>query len=263
MDYTLQYTNNYDNYYGAEWDPSKCGAPGVRYGLLTQFSETDLKHIPYKELIEIPIAFGGGGNGAGIINLCETFKDIELQIMATCEIPTSNSQVYQYGIDPSTSAVSYDPARRLYAANSTAKFSVSWNNAKGKRALGEVSEESELGMMRTEMSEMKQEMKQELEVKFDAVETKMDGLRSVIASLVNELSSDKRHAGGYDSGTKSLWEQLHTEKWLLDPGSTSHTLKDLGVETEDDLALLDKSQLEQLAELFKPIPKKKFLSALF
>ena len=219
--------------------------------------------------------------------------------MATCEIPTSNSQVYQYGIDPSSSAVSYDPALRLYASNSTAKFSVSWNPAKGRRSLEEVSEvsESDLWKVKTEMSEMKQEMKQKLEVKVDAVETKMvdrldtmgsnmqgmkqelesmgshvkqelDGLRSVIASLVNELSSDKRHAGGYertiyDSGTKSLWEQLHTEKWLLDPGSTSHTLKDLGVETEDDLALLDKAQLEQLAELFKPIPKKKFLSALF
>ena len=53
---------------------------------------------------------------------------------------------------------------------------------------------------------------------------------------------------------------MHTESWLQDPEVARGTMKELGLETEDDLALLDKQQLEQLADLFKPIPKKKFLS---
>ena len=49
----------------------------------------------------------------------------------------------------------------------------------------------------------------------------------------------------------------------MDPEGASLTLKDLGVETENDLDLLDKTQLEQLVELFKPVPKKRFLEKLF
>jgi len=273
--YTLQYSRNYDEYYGATWNTSQCGAPGMGYGLLTQFSETEFP-VPYGKLVEIPIGFG-------TLNLCESYNDIELQIIATCEIPVAGSQVYQYGVDPMTGAVSYDPARRLYASNDTAKFSLSWKPPSSNRALRAVGDVGE-----SELYQVKQETKQELEsMKTELLESmgsngkqEMESLKTELLESMGEVSagpvgrlpslhgadSPREESSGEEpslSTRKSLWEHLHRESWLLDPAITSRTLKQLGVEAEDDLALLNNAQLEQLAELFKPIPKKKFLRAPF
>ena len=89
-----------------------------------QFSETDLRKIPYNTLIEVPF-------GVAWIDSCSKFVDIELQITATCEMDMMGYQTgyqYGYGADPTSGAVqiSYNESDRIYATNSTALFSVTW-----------------------------------------------------------------------------------------------------------------------------------------
>jgi len=97
----------------------------------------------------------------------------------------------------------------------------------------------------------------------------LESLGGLIKGLVNHLTPqhtaitpEQQHASsGSHYFVKKLWEQLHNESWLVNPQMTNRALEDLGVGSEQELALLDKAQLDQLVEHFKPIPKRKFLSA--
>ena len=126
--YTLQLANYFDDYLASGGDGAyTCGVPGQMSGLSVTFSNTDLERIPYNRLVEVPFSVT---NTAGSVALCSVFNDIAVQIIATCEMPTSSSSVYQYGVEYDDTAkqtvIEYDPAHRIYASNSTATFSVKW-----------------------------------------------------------------------------------------------------------------------------------------
>lgn len=118
--YTLGLSQRFDIFHRDAYSNSgagQCGTPYQRSGLVVSFSQQDLQRIPYNQLIEIPITVTPG-------QLCNKFVNVELQIIATCEIPNSNSQVFQYGIVDGD--ISYNDADKIYALNDTATFSVAW-----------------------------------------------------------------------------------------------------------------------------------------
>ena len=126
--YILQLASYFDDYLASGGDGTyTCGVSGQMSGLSVSFSNTDLERIPYNRLVEVPFSVT---NTAGSIALCNVFNDIAVQIIATCEMPTSSSSVYQYGVEYDDAAkqtiIKYDPAHRIYASNSTATFSVKW-----------------------------------------------------------------------------------------------------------------------------------------
>ena len=126
--YILQLASYFDDYLASGGDGTyTCGVSGQMSGLSVSFSNTDLERIPYNRLVEVPFSVT---NTAGSIALCNVFNDIAVQIIATCEMPTSSSEVYQYGVEYDDAAkqtiIKYDPAHRIYASNSTATFSVKW-----------------------------------------------------------------------------------------------------------------------------------------
>jgi hypothetical protein len=145
VDYTLRFSATYDSYnpynddtvngYGSAY----CG-PGQRSGLVASFMSTDLRQIPHQQMVEVPFSVSLGYN-----SLCVTYTDIRLEIVATCEIPTSESQVYQYGVhlNPNTNEVSILYNTRIYASNASATFNVEWP-LPGSRRMSEYSDTDEL-----------------------------------------------------------------------------------------------------------------------
>ena len=135
MDYTLSFSSIYDefnpngyiSYFDGQPTEGYCGKPGQRSGLTATFSDTDLRQIPFRQTIEIPfmISISPAYNG---INLCNVFNQIQLEIVATCEIPNSDSHVYQYDVSYNTASnqveVLYNSV--LGPTSSFATFSVSW-----------------------------------------------------------------------------------------------------------------------------------------
>jgi len=91
-DYTLQFKNSFDTL-AQEGDSTKfnCKVPGNIAGLDHVFYHSYLRSIPHNKKIEIPITFSE-------TDLCTEYHDIVLQITATCERPSTRSQVYQYGL---------------------------------------------------------------------------------------------------------------------------------------------------------------------
>jgi hypothetical protein len=99
-----------------------CGTPGLRAGLEFSFMAEDLAELPYNELVEIPFTVSSMG-------ICDSYKDVAVTITASCEMPSPNSHVFQYGVvtdEDGTTVISYDLDNRLYASNSTAMFNVEW-----------------------------------------------------------------------------------------------------------------------------------------
>lgn len=149
MFYTLDFAQKYDNYYlnGYQDETSSsqghCGISGQRSGLTATFSQSTLQFLPYNQPVEIPFTVTEG-------RLCKAYKDISLIIIATCELPTSNSQIYQYGIVPGSygafgPTISYNASHILYAANSTASFSVAWQTKARRRQLHDLAEDGLAG----------------------------------------------------------------------------------------------------------------------
>ena len=125
--YTLGFAQRFDVFHRNAYEASgdgKCGTPYQRSGLGVSFSQQDLQRIPYNTLIEVPITVTQG-------QLCSKYNSIEVQIIATCEIPNSESQVFQYGIV--NGAISYDDANKIYALNDTATFSVAWPDSSSRK----------------------------------------------------------------------------------------------------------------------------------
>jgi hypothetical protein len=101
----------------------------VRAGLGFGFMSEDLGAIPFNELVEIPFTVSSMG-------ICDSYKDISVEIIASCEMPSPNSQVFQYGVltaEDGTQSVSYDLDDRLYASNSSATFNVEWASRRRRR----------------------------------------------------------------------------------------------------------------------------------
>ena len=131
--YTIRLTNYFDNYLRSGGDGTyTCGVPGQISGLLVTFQQTDLQRIPFNTLVEVLFSVTNNQNGA--IEVCNEFNDVGIEIIATCEMPNPNSQVYQYGVEYNSTSkqteILYDPAHRIYASNSTATFSVKWPAAR-------------------------------------------------------------------------------------------------------------------------------------
>jgi len=87
------------------------------------FYHTNIEKIPYLQFVEIPISFAE-------TELCFDYKDIALQITATCERPTTRSQVYQYEVayDSKTHTVSVQYDQLRGAENSTVTIpEISWD----------------------------------------------------------------------------------------------------------------------------------------
>jgi hypothetical protein len=123
--YTLSASSSFDKHYATSYQSrgnGACGSPGQRAGLSFSFMSEDLGEIPFNELVEIPFAVSSMG-------ICDSYTDISVSIIASCEMPSPNSQVFQYGVftnDDGIQSVSYNLDDRLYASNSSATFNVEW-----------------------------------------------------------------------------------------------------------------------------------------
>jgi hypothetical protein len=123
--YTLSASSSFDKHYATSYQSrgnGACGSPGQRAGLSFSFMSEDLGEIPYNELVEIPFAVTSMG-------ICDSYNEIGVSIIASCEMPSPNSQVFQYGVftnDDGIQSVSYNLEDRLYASNSSATFNVEW-----------------------------------------------------------------------------------------------------------------------------------------
>jgi hypothetical protein len=130
--YTLGASSAFDKHSPTSYQSEgagSCGKPGVRAGLGFGFMSEDLGAIPFNELVEIPFTVTSMG-------ICDSYKEISVEIIASCEMPSPNSQVFQYGVltaDDGTQSVSYDLDDRLYASNSSATFNVEWASGRRRR----------------------------------------------------------------------------------------------------------------------------------
>ena len=73
---------------------------------------------------------------------------------------------------------------------------------------------------------------------------------------------DTQQQAGPDWG--KAWGVLGSTGYAVDKEELEGVLETLFVRDKDDLAYLDKEQLQQLADLLKPgMPRKKFLASVF
>lgn len=125
MYYTLSASSSFDKHFATSYQSrgnGACGSPGQRAGLSFSFMAEDLGEIPFNELVEVPFAVTSMG-------ICDSYNEISVSIIASCEMPSPNSQVFQYGVktnDEGVQSVSYSLDDRLYASNSSATFNVEW-----------------------------------------------------------------------------------------------------------------------------------------
>jgi hypothetical protein len=155
VDYTLRVKPAYDdeNTVSAGVNGAYvCGASAQTSNLQFTFSNTDLQRIPYKNYVEVPFSVDQG--------LCDSYSDIALEIIATCEMPSSSSYVYQYGVefDATTKKTSVLYDSPIYATSDlkTATFSVAWPSSTRRLEARQPNDESyaalEVKMGRTQES---------------------------------------------------------------------------------------------------------------
>ena len=214
MYYTLGFSQRFDVFHRNAYEASgdgQCGTPYQKSGLVVSFSQTDLQRIPYNLLIEVPITVTQG-------QLCSKYNSIEVQIIATCEIPTSESQVFQYGIV--NGAISYDDADKIYALNDTATFSVSWPEISTQRRTEEALGLHLIGNQSINLSKVIES----LNVKHDSLAT---SLKEDHLSLATSLKEDHRSLATSlkESLTASLKEDHHSLASSLKE-SLTNSLKD-------------------------------------
>lgn len=173
--YTLRLSSQYDTYYVNgylnNYGLGSCGTPGLRAGIIVVFSESDLRNIPYNLWIEVP--FTALTSSTGSVDDCYKFVGVRVEIVATCDMSTSNGAPYQYGVvvnpDTGVVALSYEEVDVIREEVSGASFSVEWPRSSavdGIRRL-EISakgtEQSAVAMndmaaLATEMQAMKREL---------------------------------------------------------------------------------------------------------
>ena len=93
----------------------------------------NLPSIPAGKKVEVPIGFQ-------TLGACNTFNNVKLMIIATCEASSASSRVVQYSTIPLTVPVqiNYNMSAQLYASNATASVSMAWQG--GRRRLSDISE---------------------------------------------------------------------------------------------------------------------------
>ena len=179
MYYTLGFSQRFDIFHRNAYEASgdgKCGTPYQKSGLVVSFSQTDLQRIPYNVLIEVPITVTQGP-------LCTKYNSIEVQIIATCEIPTSESQVFQYGIV--NGAISYDDADKIYALNDTATFSVAWPDQSSQRRTEETFSLHFVGNQSTSFGNISATIESLIENKHDSLATSLKEDHSKLTNDIN------------------------------------------------------------------------------
>ena len=93
----------------------------------------DMDKIPYGGKVEVPLSFTNDG-------YCNSFTGVSVKVIATCEQPSSNSQVVQYSVVPGSFPVQidYNISHGLFANNFTLAIpDFSWSSS--RRLSGEVS----------------------------------------------------------------------------------------------------------------------------
>ena len=184
MYYTLGFSHRFDIFHRNAYEAKgagQCGTPYQKSGLVASFSQTDLQRIPYNVLIEVPITVTQGP-------LCTKYNSIEVQIIATCEIPTSESQVFQYGIV--NGAISYDEADKIFALNDTATFSVAWPDQSSQRRTEETLSLHLVGNQSTSLGSISATIESLIENKHDLLATFLqESLATSLKEDHNKLSS--------------------------------------------------------------------------
>ena len=170
------YDNAFDTYVSASTVAStyaaSCGATnhkaGLSMGYLDPMSE-GVSSIPFGVRTEIPVTFTTNG-------YCNTFNNVNLMLIASCEIPTPNSRVQQYATVPNTVPVQINYNNYTYAQNWTVPFSVSWA---ASRRLSEEEEEGHSISQTTVTNEL-------LLAKMDKMTTKIDVQKDEILEIMQK-----------------------------------------------------------------------------
>lgn len=146
--YTIRKSNQYDSIqYIADGHSYQCGLLGQTAGLVVSLSTPTLA-IPFGEVVEVFFSAKLGDS------ICRTFRDVKILLQPTCEIPTPNSQVYQYDNDvlsdgDESAKVLYSNALGPQSIKGT--FSVAWpanpnrNNNRRRLHTYDNEEEGEVG----------------------------------------------------------------------------------------------------------------------
>jgi len=142
------YLMNFQPAFSAAVNSFDCSNPLVNTGWSLAVQNLNVQYIiPYGKSIEIPFGFDNGLAGASMIRECNSFSGLTVNLIAACENPTPNSQVFQYGNTinaqgvPSVSFLAKD---RLYAYNVTATVPDFSFGTTYTRKLSEISSENEL-----------------------------------------------------------------------------------------------------------------------
>ena len=175
--YALLFDSPYDPYVSTY----TCGTAGQKAGLaLGYLVDGDVPRIPYGKRTEVPVTFATNG-------LCNTFVNVNLMIIATCEAPSPNPNMTQYETIPNIVPVQINYNNYSYAQNSIFPFRVSWLSS---RRLSESEEEVSVdhsrnvegltAQMATQREELlkeiaelrvdKKELRDQMERQIDAIE---------------------------------------------------------------------------------------------
>ena len=183
--YTLGLAPTFDYYEPSSTAPARrCGDNGYKSGLDIHFSTTELGNIPLRQSVEVDIAVYNN------MRLCFDYKEVELRLIATCEIPTAFSVgVYQYGVQKdSDGLLSIDYDAVLGPLQEFAYFGASW-------------EENSASMqeMADQISELKL-MLESLSTAVDAVSVETTAISSNVEPLskdVEDLEENSTESSGY------------------------------------------------------------------
>lgn len=179
-------------------------AKGYRSGLIFAYEDAntgDVAKIPYGQTVEMPFYVSNAGS-------CLSYQDVKVTVAATCEMATSSSQVYQYGVVPNVFPVqiSYDEKDRISASAAAALFSVSWTGVTSRRLSSEegsvvsggyhdtqgqssmVASQKDVLDLRTDMEKNRNELMEKIEMQREEIKS----IRNEILEALKTVLSEKK-----------------------------------------------------------------------
>jgi hypothetical protein len=129
--YTIRLKRQFDDLPASSADICE-PKPGRRAGLTAYFSETELYSFPPRSSVEVLLSIMGEES------LCNTYRDVGIEIVPSCEVSSPYSQIYQYRWERNSTTgeidIMYGQISRGFKHSSN--FSVSWSPSLSRRLDG-------------------------------------------------------------------------------------------------------------------------------